>query len=167
MPGLRDGREVPVAEGVGVAAAVLGREQAIFLAPGDKDRHGDAVQATAQLRGEEEVLAAVDGHGLLVGCRDGALLVGHRGRVGPQRLVVERQLPDLGRRQGADVGDLVTAVGSDADRIDQHHRLDPAVDVAQRDLGGDPAANGVPDHHHRVQLELGQQVEIGVGQVIH
>ena len=112
-----------------------------------------------------EAFAAVDRQGLLVGGLRGALLVGERGEVGAEGGVGERQLADLRRRHRADVGDLLAVGGLDADGVDQHQRGHAAAVVAQRHLGADPAAERAADDHDAGQVELVEQVQVGVGEV--
>ena len=106
-----------------------------------------------------ERLAGIDAQGLLVGSHRRRGFV-PAGRKGETRRIVERQRRPGRRLHPHRVGDRPPRrIGVDADGIEQH-QPGHAGRAAQRQLGADPAADGIPHQHDIVEVEPLDEREI-------
>ncbi len=149
-----------------IGVGVFHREHPVVGAPHDQGRHVDPVQPFAQvrivgarlpreLRGGDPVLHIDVFEFRTQQPRDHL--------VGARRVMEE--IADALLVAAQEEVDLLGARHMDAGGADQRQRREP-VGVADRKLGGDPAAERRPDEMDAVEIELLEEVEIEVGEVV-
>src|ERR1700730_1516231 len=153
----------------GIAKKVLGRDDTVTSPTQQQHRRLHPMQPMLELWIVHVRLPGDKREGLAIARGDEKLVIAHGSKLGRVVLgIVESPLVQRFLRHGENIRnvELVRAAGLYPDGADAGETSEPLRKLA-RDLGGDPAADGEPDHVDTHEAEAIHELEIDMADVVH